>query len=125
MDISSCSYFSFSSFSHLRFRTYLSLIFLNANQLNFFLLGMGYHAFWLFTKPLPDTLTVRIRTKPLTVEKTVVRVRNQSLHSIYQLVCSLSADRPYSCWIELGSLRETTTLTCHLTLESSAWFTNG
>lgn len=125
MDISSCSYLICSNFSHLLFCIYLSLTFLNANQLNFSLLGTSYHAFCLFTKPLPDTLTVRIRRKPLTVEKTVVRDGNQSLHCTYRLVCSLSADRPYSCWIELGSLSETMTLTCHLTRESSAWFTNG
>lgn len=34
--------------------------------------------------------------------------------------CALSADRPCSCQIELGSLREIMTLTRHLTLESSA-----
>lgn len=40
-----CSYFS-----HLRF-FFLSLTFLNANQLNFSLLGVGYHAFLFVQKP--------------------------------------------------------------------------
>lgn len=125
MDISSCSYFSLLQPLVLNFCIYLSLTFLNANQMNLSLLGMGYHAFCLFTQTLPDTLTVRIRRKPLTVEKTVVQDCNQSLHCIYQMVCSLTADRPYSCWIELCSLGETMTLTCHLTLQSSTRFTNG
>lgn len=44
-----CSYFS-----HLRFCFCLSLTFLNANQLNFSLLGVGYHAF-LFVQKIPTT----------------------------------------------------------------------
>lgn len=122
-DILACS-----NFSHVSFCVYLSLTLLKPNQLISSLPGMDYYTLSLFTKTLPDTLAVRTYRKQLTRGK---KKKNRSLRS-QSIICTASTgwcvlclDRPYSCWMDLDSLSETMTLTSCLTLESSAWFTNG